>query len=301
MSSKIAATKTRLLSSLTFKIFAVCFASTHIPLIALVLFLLLGFDSDPAPVLGIILAATLIGTIFCLVTLWLMLRPLHDVSEAVQKYRAVGAIPQLSSRRKDEVGVVANGVTKLIADLDGTLAQLRVQASTDTLTGLGNRRWLKEIGTLEVVRAARENQVVSLIVFDLDHFKSINDEFGHEVGDRVLIAAGAVIEQNLRPYDAAARIGGEEFCVLLPRTPARDAVAIADRLRLSLAIQTVPPLAAGRVTASFGVYCGDARNETLEDMMAAADKQLYAAKKAGRNTVFWGTANPKDGSLRNQR
>jgi diguanylate cyclase (GGDEF)-like protein len=142
---------------------------------------------------------------------------------------------------------------------------------------------------------------VSIIVFDLDHFKSINDEFGHEIGDRVLIAAGATIEQNLRPYDAAARIGGEEFCVILPRTPAQDAVAVAERLRKSFAAQTVPPLAPGRVTASFGVYCGDARNQTLEDMMAAADQQLYAAKKAGRNTVHWGTANPKDGSVRSRR
>src|SRR6218665_740579 len=281
-------------SSLTLKIFAVCFVSTHVPLLALVVYLFLGLESDPMPVFGTILAATLIGTVFCLTALWMMLRPLHEVAEAVKKYRAVGVVPQISSPRRDEVGVVANGVTKLISDLDATLSQLRVQASTDVLTGVGNRRWMKEIGTLEVMRAARENEVVSIIVFDLDHFKSINDEFGHEIGDRVLMAAGATIEQNLRPYDAAARIGGEEFCVILPRTSAMDAVAVAERLRKSFAAQTVPPLATGRVTASFGVYCGDARNQTLEDMMAAADQQLYAAKRAGRNTVHWATANPKD-------
>ena len=288
-------------SSLTLKIFAVCFASTHIPLLALVIYLFSGFDSNTMPVLGTILGATLIGTAFCLTTVWMMLRPLHEVAEAVKKYRAVGVVPQISSPRRDEVGVVANGVTQLITDLDATLSQLRVQASTDVLTGLGNRRWMKEIGTLEVLRAAREDEVVSIIVFDLDHFKSINDEFGHEVGDKVLVAAGATVEQNLRPYDAAARIGGEEFCVVLPRTSAMDAVAIAERLRASFATQTVVPLGQGRVTASFGVYCGDARNQTLEDMMAAADQQLYVAKKAGRNTVHWGTANPKDDSLRGRR
>ncbi len=288
-------------SSLTLKIFAVCFAATHIPLLALVTYLLAGFESNPLPVLGTVLAATLIGTVFSLTMVWMMLRPLREVAEAVREYRAAGVVPQLSSNRRDEVGIVTNGGTKLIADLDATLSQLRVQASTDALTGLGNRRWMKEVGTLEVVRAARENEVVSLIVFDLDHFKSINDEFGHETGDKVLIAAGAVIEQNLRPYDAAARIGGEEFCVILPRTPASDAVAIAERLRKSFAAQTVSPLGQGRVTASFGVYCGDARNQTLEDMMAAADKQLYAAKKAGRNTVHWATANPGGSSLKSRR
>jgi diguanylate cyclase (GGDEF)-like protein len=80
------------------------------------------------------------------------------------------------------------------------------------LTGLGNRRWLKDIGSLEIARAARERMPISVVVFDLDHFKSINDEFGHDVGDHVLMTAGAAIQHNLRPYDIAARIGGKEFC-----------------------------------------------------------------------------------------
>jgi hypothetical protein len=110
-------------SSLTLKIFAVCFVSTHVPLLALVIYLFAGFENNPMPVFGTILAATLIGTAFCLTTVWMLLRPLHAVAEAVQKYRAVGIVPQISSNRRDEVGIVTNGVTKLIADLDATLSQ----------------------------------------------------------------------------------------------------------------------------------------------------------------------------------
>lgn len=282
-------------ASLTFKIFAICFASTHIPLMALVIYLVTGFRSEALPVLGTVLGATLAGTAFCLASVWVLIKPLQEIAGAVEAYRTTGAVKLVRSRRKDEVGVVTNGISVLITELDATLSQLRRQATTDVLTGLGNRRWLREIGSLEVARAMRERMPISVVVFDLDHFKSINDEFGHDVGDQVLTMTGATVQHNLRPYDIAARIGGEEFCLILPRTDAAAAIAIADRLRRELAAKAVGPLPAGRVTASFGVYRGDPASETLKAMLTAADRKLYSAKNSGRNTVHWSAARSISG------
>ncbi|MDM9647258.1 GGDEF domain-containing protein [Rhizobium sp. S163] len=271
--------------SLTLKIFSICFVSTHVPLLALVVYLVTGFRSEAMPVLILVLGATLIGTAFCLACVWAFIRPLHQIAGVVETYRSTGVVKSVRSKRKDEVGIVTNGISILIKELDATLAQLRRQATTDVLTGLGNRRWLKDIGALEIARAARERTPISVVVFDLDHFKSINDQFGHDVGDQVLVMAGATIQHNLRPYDIAARIGGEEFCLVLPRTDIDAAVNIANRLRMQFESKSVGPLPAKRVTASFGVYRGDPASETLKSMLTAADRELYAAKNGGRNMV----------------
>lgn len=277
-------------SSLTLKIFSICFAATHVPLLSLIVYLTTGSETAALPILVTALFATLLSTGFCLFSVWLLLRPLQAVTRTVQVYRETGAVTAVSSRRTDEIGIVANAVSSLIAELDATLAQLRRQATTDVLTGLGNRRWLRDIGASEIQRAARENAPLCVIIFDLDHFKRVNDEHGHDVGDQVLMMTGAAIQHNMRPYDIAARIGGEEFCILLPRTGIAQAIAIAERLRRELASKAVGPLPRGHVTASFGVYRGDPESETLKVMMMAADRKLYAAKGSGRNAVHWDVA-----------
>jgi diguanylate cyclase (GGDEF)-like protein len=277
-------------ASLTAKIFLICFVSTHLPLIAVVIYVLAGFTSAALPIVITVLLATLAGTAFCLSALWMLIKPLRRVASAVETYRETGAIQTTRSKRKDEIGIVANGISVLITELDATLSQLRRQATTDVLTGLGNRRWLKEIGALEIARAAREKAPISVIVFDLDHFKAINDEFGHDVGDQVLMMTGAAVQHSIRPYDIAARIGGEEFCLVLPRTTKKTAIIIAERLRKEFAAKTIGPLPAGRITASFGVYHGDPASETLKTMLTAADRKLYAAKNSGRNAVHWDVA-----------
>jgi diguanylate cyclase (GGDEF)-like protein len=280
----------RSLSPLTIKIFSICFAATHAPLLVLAGYLAIGYASNPIPVLVIVLIATLAGTVFCLFSVWRLIRPLQEIVTMIDAYRSQGSVMPIRSRQHDEVGSVVNGVSALIVELDATLSQLRRQASTDALTGLGNRRWLREIGNMELQRAARENTPLSVIILDLDHFKSVNDKHGHDVGDQVLMMTGSTIQHNLRPYDIAARIGGEEFCVILPRTNAALAISIAERLRRELSAKSVGPLAAGAITASFGVYRGDPSSETLKTMMTAADRKLYAAKNGGRNAVHWQVA-----------
>jgi diguanylate cyclase (GGDEF)-like protein len=162
-------------------------------------------------------------------------------------------------------------------------------ADTDDLTSLPNRRALNEALTHEIQRAKRYGTPLSLTLFDLDHFKQVNDTHGHPAGDRVLVATARAVERNLRESDVFARVGGEEFVVLLPNTSEEGAVDFAERLRAAL--QAISPLALAvdvQITASFGVveFDRDSDDPTGEGLIAAADAALYNAKWLGRNRVF---------------
>jgi diguanylate cyclase (GGDEF)-like protein len=243
-----------------------------------------GFDAEPVTLMLLMLAATLIGTVACLSSLWLLLRPLRALTTAIKTYRAEGKPVRMQLKRQDEIGLLASAVTSMVAEVENLMQKLRRQAMTDPLTGLGNRRWLNERVAQERARAERQVEPLSIITFDLDHFKSINDRYGHDIGDAVLIATGQLVSGALRAYDLAARIGGEEFCIVLPKTRQAEAMVMAERLRTILASTLVPPLRQGRLTASFGVY--EAKTgETLQEMLAISDKALYEAKRSGRNCV----------------
>ena len=167
------------------------------------------------------------------------------------------------------------------------LAQL---ATTDALTGLHNRRYLMDVGNHEVRRANRYGRPLSLLLIDADHFKDVNDQWGHGAGDLMLKALSATIEQNLRQTDIAARIGGEEFVVLLPETPLENAQTLAGRLRHAvemISVQVTSNATAG-VTVSVGVAMLRT-NETLDQLMSRADRCLYDAKQMGRNQVVTAT------------
>jgi diguanylate cyclase (GGDEF)-like protein len=162
-------------------------------------------------------------------------------------------------------------------------------ADTDELTSLPNRRAFKEALMHEIQRAKRYGTPLSLTLFDLDHFKQVNDTHGHPAGDRVLVAAARAVERNLRESDVFARVGGEEFVVLLPNTSEEGAVDFAERLRAAL--QAISPLALdvdAQISASFGVVEFDRGSDdpTGENLIAAADATLYNAKWLGRNRVF---------------
>lgn len=270
--------------SLLAKIFGTCFLAIHLPLIAIILFLASGFASHPGPVLGVLLAATLAGTITCLALLWRFVAPLRRLARAIEEYQVEGAPIRIHVSQKDEIGTVARAVVNMVTEVEILMKKLRHQASSDPLTGLHNRRWLAERIPVEQARAAREKAPLSAILFDLDHFKQINDRHGHDTGDHVLMAVSEAVRDSLRRYDIAARIGGEEFCLILPRTGQEEANGIAERLRQVFERLVVEPLPRGRVTASFGVYeampC-----DSMQQILLRADQALYAAKEAGRNRV----------------
>lgn len=155
-------------------------------------------------------------------------------------------------------------------------------ATTDSLTGLWNRRHIQEYMAGEMALAQRYGQPLSLLLFDIDNFKSINDGYGHHAGDHVMVELSQRLRQNLRLSDQPARWGGDEFVVVAPHCRGVDALALAEKLRALL--ETQPFSGAGVVTASFGVAELQA-HETLEGWLKRADLALYEAKSAGRNLV----------------
>ena len=162
--------------------------------------------------------------------------------------------------------------------------QLRNQALRDGLTGLYNRRFLEEMLDRSTQEAERRGVPMSAIMIDLDHFKRLNDQYGHSTGDAVLREVARVIMASLRVTDVACRYGGEEMLVLLPDCPLEEAVRTAERLRLQ--IESLSNVANGQsVTASFGVACTPETTARPGELVAVADAALYQAKRLGRNRV----------------
>lgn len=156
---------------------------------------------------------------------------------------------------------------------------------TDHLTGLYNRRYLMDILEREYPRTKRTGSSLSFLILDIDHFKDINDKFGHQEGDTVLAHAAAVFREQLRGYDTPVRFGGDEFVAVLPEASLSDAMVVAERVRKALAqIAFSGKLEKVRISASLGVAVyPSAEVATVEDLIRAADNALYRAKARGRN------------------
>lgn len=164
--------------------------------------------------------------------------------------------------------------------------ELERLAYTDALTGFGNRRWFTEQIEAELSRAKRNKRILSLFVLDVDHFKSINDRYGHPVGDAVLAQLAQVVRTGARGYDAIARVGGEEFAVLLPEVPPEHSTAVAERLRLAIEMAAIGGMEPSQVTVSIGVAVGPiSDDDSWTKLFKRADHGLYEAKRQGRNRV----------------
>jgi diguanylate cyclase (GGDEF)-like protein len=175
----------------------------------------------------------------------------------------VGAVVQTLSRRNLEL-----------------LARLAAEARVDKLTGLLNRRGFAERVETELAHAQRDGGLVGVVSFDIDYFKRVNDEWGHEAGDRVLVHLGEVFREQSRTTDVVARMGGEEFVAVLQLVEAGAARAYAERVRTAFALPVDPGVP--RATISAGVTFAAAPTD-IEQLLQAADSALYAAKVEGRN------------------
>ncbi|WP_172419174.1 GGDEF domain-containing protein [Pseudomonas nitroreducens] len=172
-------------------------------------------------------------------------------------------------------------------ELEEKNRQLEYLAGHDPLTGLFNRRQFDQLVGMELSRAARQPAPISLLMVDLDHFKFINDRYGHPLGDEVIRHTASLLRNYTRTGDSVARLGGEEFLLLLPDTSQPQARVIAEKVRRLLE-ETPLPMKDGLLylTASFGIACLEAGVPgTYEGLYAAADKALYKAKASGRNRV----------------
>lgn len=163
-------------------------------------------------------------------------------------------------------------------------AEILAISLTDPLTGVGNRRRLEQALASEMSRAAGPDEKLCALMADVDHFKRVNDVYGHEVGDKVLVTLGDLLRRHSRSTDIVARTGGEEFVVLMPRTELRNATPLAERMRTSLASTLIDPLL-DPVTVSVGV-AELASGEPGEGLLRRVDMALYEAKRSGRNRVI---------------
>ncbi len=162
--------------------------------------------------------------------------------------------------------------------------EVRVLAQSDPLTGIANRRRLHDVLAVEYARARQSGGALTIAMADIDHFKSINDKFGHDVGDTVIRTFANVIKGRIRTTDLAARFGGEEFVVLMPESDTAGAVQCIEEIRTRFEQTNIPPIQRP-VTASFGVATL-AADDTVASLIKRADQALYAAKQGGRNRVM---------------
>lgn len=158
---------------------------------------------------------------------------------------------------------------------------------TDALTGLSNRLYFDQYMPREIKKALRYRTALSLVLCDIDHFKKVNDTYGHPIGDLVLKDVASTLTENVRSdIDWVARWGGEEFVLVLPHCSARDAGILCERIRQKLEKRAIPTgKGAVRITASFGVSELSERHNTIEDLYAVSDARLYQAKERGRNLI----------------
>lgn len=196
--------------------------------------------------------------------------------------------------RHDEIGALTQGINGLLAVLHDQVDALETLSSTDALTGLANRRHFDERLNLELGRMARRSARLSLLLVNVDHFKLYNDHYGHPKGDEILQQLGHLLQHCGRQQDLAARIGGEEFALLLPDTDAAGACALSDKIRQALeALNLVHAKSptSPKLTVSIGVATwSSVRDGGAAELIAQADKALYAAKHQGRNrTCVYGT------------
>ncbi len=197
-------------------------------------------------------------------------------------HREVGALRGTEMRNAKNLAVIAAGALETAWAVDTARRNARI----DPLTGLANRRGFDERFAQVVQETDRYGGAAALILVDIDHFKLINDTFGHDGGDAVLVAVSASLADGRRTVDIAARLGGEEFAILLPQTDARGAREVAERLRKRVEALTVRTNSGeARATASFGVSEYAARAGEADRVVERADQALYAAKRNGRNRV----------------
>ena len=205
---------------------------------------------------------------------------------------AIASLLSLHRRTAHELELRVSART---AELSTTLAKLQQIAVTDSLTGLLNRRALYDVLRHELVRGRRYGHPLAVIVFDVDHFKSVNDRHGHAAGDEVLRHVAAIAAKVIRGSDTVARYGGEEFVVIAPETDLPRALLLAERLRNALRASAITlendtPVS---VTASFGVAMLEPEDESPDDVLRRGDQALYKAKAAGRDRVERSVLGPQ--------
>ncbi len=216
-----------------------------------------------------------------------ILQPLRLLQTGVSKLAEGELNHRIELDTKDELEALAQSFNGMAIKLEQSQQALHELATIDGLTGVYNRREFNRYLHNEIEKMNREQGSLSLLMVDIDHFKKLNDTYGHQSGDDALRQVSALLKREMRPGDIVARYGGEEFAVILPRTISLDAVMVAERLCRTIAAQDIH-IQNGRsikVTASLGCATFPKHADSEEGLMSKADAALYRAKESGRNQV----------------
>lgn len=208
--------------------------------------------------------------------------PLYSRNTHFGWFNVFSSRKELTNGETDFLTIFAQQIEMAITIAD-LFEEVKSQAVTDSLTGLYNRRYFEEYLKKEVTRALRQKQAFSVIGLDLDHLKQINDKYGHAYGDLAIKTVAEVLKRNARSIDTAARMGGEEFNVILPGVDSNGAMVAAERIRKALEAEKLDTI--GHVTASIGVATFLEHSDNIEDIIDLTDQAMYQSKRNGRNQV----------------
>ncbi len=208
--------------------------------------------------------------------------PLYSRNSHFGWFNVFSSRKELTAGETDFLNIFAQQIEMAIT-IAGLFEEVKAQAVTDGLTGLYNRRYFEEYLRKEVTRAMRQKQPFSVIGLDLDHLKQINDKFGHAYGDLAIKTVAEVLKRNARSIDTAARMGGEEFNVILPGVDSKGAMIAAERIRKALESENLDTIK--RITASIGVATFLEHSDNIEDILELTDQAMYQSKRNGRNRV----------------
>lgn len=215
------------------------------------------------------------------------------INKLIRGIRSIQANNELALKlgigEQDELSELIASINRMSQELAATHRELKDLSSHDPLTQLFNRRYFDEQAKLAFAQAQRYQQPLTFIIGDLDHFKQINDQYSHAIGDEVLRVIASLLCGSTRESDVVARYGGEEFVLLLPNTDLHQALNCSEQLRSNIEHYPWYKIAPGlEVTMSLGL-CSDTTAISAEAMISLADKHLYSAKFSGRNQTCWKT------------
>lgn len=253
----------------------------------------------------LLVGGLLVGIGLCAYLLGLtIVRPLRRLTRGADQVAAGNLDVDLPVSTQSEVGYLTRVFNHMVGrlrrsrdELDSVNAELQEKnrelhqlSITDELTGLYNRKHLMETLTAEVTRSKRNDHTFALLVVDIDHFKLVNDTYGHQKGDEVLFRLGEIFRETVRSCDYVARYGGEEFIIMLPEVGTAGGREVAERIRQRVARERINPKG-DRITVSIGMAMFAEHGESPEALFQQADQALYAAKTAGRNRVVKATGH----------
>lgn len=251
----------------------------------------------------------LAGAIFCGALFFfvdgILVRRIRSLSQEVSRITVSGDLAlRLNASGQDELSGLAGSVNSMLSAIQKTRTELeqaqeslRFHAEHDALTGILNRRAIRDVLRKELARCRRDKSTLGVILADLDHFKKINDHYGHGAGDTVLVTAVQRIAATLRSYDSLGRYGGEEFLLIVPGCDMVLTKKLAERVRTAITDEPIDlGIEAAKLSVSLGITLGTADSDP-EFLVALADSALYRAKRNGRNRVEIGLEMPEDESV----